>query len=64
MGFNLKLYEVNNPFSLSTVIEDTLKKINYIKKDIFKNRTLVEKHFDRNKNMKKIEEIYKHLISV
>ena len=43
---------------------DTLKKINYIKKDVFKNRTLVEKHFDRNKNMKKIEEIYKHLISV
>lgn len=62
MGFNVKLYKVNSAVDLANTISDVLENISEIEPLIKKNRKLLEDHFDRNKNMARIETIYKDMI--
>lgn len=58
MGFEMSLFEINNPNSLAIVFKDMLNKAGSIGEKTVNNRKLVEKHFSREKNLSRFNEIY------
>ena len=63
LGFSVNLYNSDSNINLVKAIIDLLKKEDGLEEKCNNNRVLVEKHFDREKNMSNIESLYLNLIS-
>lgn len=57
-GFNLALYEINNPVSLANSIIKVIENVSSLLEKIRKNRETTERQFSRSINMEVVNSIY------
>jgi len=63
LGFNLKLYALDSVENLSEAIQNLLENSDDLPEKCFRNRTLVEKYFNREQNFAIIESAYRNMLN-